>query len=388
MSNRQKIQLTVLVLLNYFVFMMIGNIIGVLLPNWQAEFDLSKGIMTFLGAAFFLAYGLTSLPQGILFEKLGSKKTFLYASILVFTGSLLFALKPTFVVGLISLFIIGTGVTALQMVGNLLVKRIDEDPQKYSRNLTMSQVFCGLGAMSGAFLNSYFTDNFANFHWTTFYYIFAVIILILGVYAAVIHMPDSQEKKSRPAWGDYVSFVLNPQVLLFALGIFIYVGIEVGIANWIKVFMTENHAMASSACDKIIAWYWGLQSVGRFTGGAVLNYISNSKALILYALLALACLLTAIFTPSASVAGGCFMAVGFFTSIMFPTIYSLAINNFSESEDLMSGVLCTAIVGGAVTQVVIGQLAAPLGGLGMSLAIISTISFVYIAFIGLKNMQK
>ncbi len=381
-----KLQLLILLVLNYFTFMLITNIIGVLFVNWEADFRLKPEVSKFLGAAFFIAYGLTSLPNGLLLERIGSKNTFLYAVALIFIGSLIFAMFPSFYTGLFSLFITGAGVTALQIVGNLLVKKVDDDPEKYSRNLTMAQVFCGLGGMSGGLLNSWMSSTFENYNWTIFYYIFAGLILALGILAFFTPMPDSEEKKESPGWGDYIKLLINPTMLMFALGIFIYVGIEVGIANWIVNYLKGNLAYNAGDAGIIFSFYWGAQAIGRFTSGFVLNYLDNSKALILYAISALTSLLVAVFTKSPAIAGMAFIAVGFFTSVMFPVIFSLAVNTFDDKKESVAGILCTAIIGGSVIQLLIGYFANIIS-LNMSLAIISTICFLYIAYIGFNTVK-
>lgn len=395
MFKSNKLGLLVLILLNYFTFMMISSIIGVLLVNWQTDFHLKSSTVVWLGSMFFLAYGLTSLPQGILLEKWGSKKTLLYATSIIFLGALLFAIFPSFYVGLMSLFVIGTGVTALQIVGNLLVKRLDEDPEKYSRNLTLSQVFCGLGAMSGAFLNSYLSVHFTNFQWTTYYYVFAVLMLIMMVLTVSIELPTAPRNNTvRPTTADYLKLIGNPLMLMFAFGIFIYVGIEVGIANWIKAFFQdrftnnfENSQLLLAYGDKIVGSYWLFQSIGRFTSGFVLNYLKTTKALVLYAIGAIIALYIATSTSDAQIAGYSFIAIGFFTSLMFPSIFSMAVNQFSDREDIVAGILCTAILGGALVQLLIGKIA-DYTSLTNSLLIIGSICFGYIASLGLMQMNK
>ena len=129
-KRKPNIQLLALLCLNYFTYSLITNIPGVLLPYWKDSFHLSSMVLTFLGSVFFMAYGLTSFPQGVLLDKFGNKKMFLFGIGLVFLGSIVFAIFPEYVVGLFSLFVIGIGVTALQMVSNLLVKEIDEDETK------------------------------------------------------------------------------------------------------------------------------------------------------------------------------------------------------------------------------------------------------------------
>ena len=100
MNNKQRLQLLILLLLNYFTFALITNIPGALFPFWKADFNLDDSTIRFLGFAFFLAYGLTSLPQGILIDKVGSKTAFIYGSALMAIGSLAFAFFPSFLMGL------------------------------------------------------------------------------------------------------------------------------------------------------------------------------------------------------------------------------------------------------------------------------------------------
>ncbi|MDX1919848.1 MAG: MFS transporter, partial [Candidatus Caenarcaniphilales bacterium] len=181
----------------------------------------------------------------------------------------------------------------------------------------------------------------------------------------------------------------NPLMLLFAGGIFIYVGIEVGIANWISTYLVDKHNMPAVDAAKVVSMYWALQSVGRFSGGVVLNYLNTSKALILYALGCIASLVVAVYAPTALVASVAFVAVGFFTSIMFPSIFSLAVNSFEKKQEpTVAGVLCTAIIGGAITQLLIGWLSGPVGSLGNSLLITGAVSFLYIAYIGINSLKN
>lgn len=384
-------QLLILVCLNFFTLALITNIPGALLPYWKESFNLSSTMVSFLGSAFFLAYGLTSLPLGMLIDKIGNKKTFLFGMSLVLLGSVAFGLVPKYEVGLVSLFAIGIGITALQLAGNLTVKKIDEDPSKYSRNLTTTQVFMGVGGLGGSFLIVYLIKNL-GFPWQSIYFIFAALTLILILFAAATKITESNadsEQKGQVTMKEYAALLKNPLMLFYALGIFIYVGIEVGIATWIASFLVEVHNFAKSNAAMIVGLYWGFQSVGRFVGGFVLNYLETSKALIVYALGCLISLLIAATSASSTVAVVSFIAIGFFTSIMFPSIFSLAVNSFDKrQEGTVAGVLCTAIVGGAVLAPVIGFIGDKTSSLSLGLIITGTISFLYIALIGLKTLKK
>lgn len=392
MNKTQRLQLLIVLLLNYFTFALVTNIPGALFPFWKEDFNLSDSVIRFLGFAFFLAYGLTSLPQGILIDKIGSKKTFIWGASLLVLGSLVFALIPNFTTGLISLFAIGVGVTALQIVGNLLVKKIDEDPSKYSRNLTVAQVFCGIGGFSGGFIISYLKQ--IGLSWNAAYFVAAGLGIVLALFALFTFIPENAEASSeqateKPTMEQYLKLAQNPLMLLFAGGIFIYVGIEVGIANWISTYLVDKYTMPAVDAAKIVSLYWALQSVGRFSGGVVLNFLNTSKALILYALGCLISLVVAVYAPTATIASIAFIAVGFFTSIMFPSIFSLAVNSFDKKQEpTVAGVLCTAIIGGAITQLLIGWLSTSVGSLGTSLLITGAVSFVYIAYIGINSLKN
>ncbi len=387
-KRKTNIQLLALLCLNYFTYSLITNIPGVLLPYWKDSFHLSSMVLTFLGSVFFMAYGLTSFPQGVLLDKFGNKKMFLFGIGLVFLGSIVFAIFPEYVVGLFSLFVIGIGVTALQMVSNLLVKEIDEDETKYSRNLTLTQIFCGVGGLGGGFLIGFLIKDL-GFHWQSIYYVFSILAMIVAVWVFLTNIPEAHDKHdSKPTTNDYINLVKNPLMIMFAMGIFVYVGIEVGVATWISTFLVDKFDMMKSTAAMVVGLYWGFLALGRFAGGILLNYLNTSKALLLYAIGAFISLTLAVVAPDKMVSAICFILVGFFASIMFPSIFSLCVNSFDKKEEgAVAGILCTTIVGGAVTAPVIGFLD-KLTSLPIALIIVGVLSFGYIGFIGLKTLPK
>jgi FHS family L-fucose permease-like MFS transporter len=388
-KSSSRTQLLILLLLNYFTFALVTNIPGALLPFWKSDFTLTDSTVSILGGIFFLAYGLTSLPQGYLIDQIGNKKTFLWGIGLILVGSLLFGFFPSFQVGLFSLFTLGIGVTALQLVGNLLVKKIDNDPSKYSRNLTLTQAFAGIGGAGGGFLIGLLINNF-GLTWQAVYLVFAGLAALVTVLVLLTKIPETKEEADyqKASKEDYFKLAKNPTMLLYALGIFVYVGIEVGIATWISTFLLNKFQLPELDGAKVLSMYWIFQAVGRFSGGLVLNYLPTPKALIVYALACLSCLMIAVFAPTALLSSVFFIAVGFFTSIMFPSIFSLAVNSFDKKEEgVVAGILCTAIVGGSVTNLIIGSISQA-SSLANGLIIAGIISFLYIAFVGFKSLGK
>jgi len=386
----KKFQLLVLLLLNYFVLCLITNITGALLPFWKGDFHLSNTMLSLLGSSFFLAYGLTSLPQGFLLDNIGSKKTFLWGICMVFVGALIFAVMPQYQVGMVSLFIMGIGITALQMVNSLLIKKVNDDPALYTRNMTFAQIFAGMGSASGGLLVGFLIKNM-HLHWQSAYIVFVGLALLLGVFTLITKIPETRNDADyvKPTKADYLKLAKNPLMLMFAVGIFIYVGIEVGIATWIPTFLVENRGIDKILAAQIVSMYWIFQSGGRFIGGFVMNFISAPKALVGYALACLAALILAVYAPSANLSSILFITVGFFTSIMFSSIFSFAVNSFDKSQEgVVAGIMCTAIIGGAVTAPFIGYIATLTHSLGLGMIIGGAISFLYIAFLGLKSINS
>ncbi len=389
-GSKSKIPLFLLLLMNFFTFALITNFVGALLPYWKESFNLSNSIIALLGSAFFVAYGLTSLPQGFLLDSIGNKKTLIWALSLLIGGSVLFGLFPSFEVGIISLFIIGTGVTAIQMVGNLLVKKLDDDPNKYSRNLTFMQALCGVGGSCAGFLIG-LTTNTLGLEWKAAYFIFAGFTTLILLLALAVKIPETEktEQTEKPTAQDYFNLLKNSKMVLFAAGIFIYVGIEVAIYTWLATFLIEVHGFEKATAAGYAGLYWALQAVGRFTGGIVLNFLNTSKALILYSIGCLLSLYIATLAPQGygMVSLVAFIAAGFFTSIMFPSIFTLAVNSFGRRQEAtVAGILCTSIIGGAVITPIVGVISDVTGSLGTGLIVAGTASLLYLAFVGFKTL--
>jgi FHS family L-fucose permease-like MFS transporter len=177
--------------------------------------------------------------------------------------------------------------------------------------------------------------------------------------------------------------------LMFALGIFVYVGIEHGIATWLSTYLIKTFDIVKTDAAKVVSLYWFSQSVGRFSGIIVLNRLSPPKALSIYAIGCILSLAIAITAPMASVAIVGLALVGFFTSIMFPTIFSLAVNSFEpHQEGTIAGILCTAIIGGAVIPPLMGLIGDVTGYLGWGMFVLGLLCFSYIMFIGIQVNRK
>lgn len=367
--------IVILILFIFFVISFLSNILGPIIPDISNSFSLSLGWAGFLPFAFFVSYAVASIPSGILVEKYREKRVLLLAFALAFIGALLFAIKPTFPVALLSLFIIGLGMAMLQVVINPLL-RVAGREENFAFNSVMGQLFFGGASFLSPKLYSYFvahvhTDPNPNFiisilnglvpsdlKWVSVYWTFALIALLMVVIIWFVRFPevvlkDDERIDTGKAFSDLLG---NKKVWLFFLGIFCYVGTEQGIANWTSKFLQIYHNVdpATQGAD-VISYFWGLLTIGCFLGLILLKFFDSRRVLMMFTVGAIISLLSGLFGPL-NVALIAFPAAGFFASVMWSIVVSLALNSVPYHHGTFSGILCTGIAGGAVVPLVIGGL--------------------------------
>jgi len=387
------------IFLAYFTFGMVTNVLGVIIPEVIKQYQLSLFAAGFLAFSFFLAYGLCSIPTGLLMDRFGAKPLVLLGVTLMGLGCLVVAWAQSYPLMLAMIFAVGVGVTVLQTAGNPLIQHLDR-PQNYHRNLTLTIGFCGIGAFLGPFMLAFIRGTGQS--WQSLYIFFAVLSLVLLAPLALSRFPSmATETSDRIRVGQLRRLLKHPLVLTYALGVFFYVGAEVGTASWIVKFFERVHGLtaevahleATSLFGKvlptlpalIVALFWGLQGTGRLVSGAVLNRFGSRRILRLYSFLALACLLVANFGSKIVTAVG-FVACGFFTSVLITLIISGTINSFTENHGTISGVLCTAILGGALVPPLVGWVG---DSFGMHAAMmVPALCFVYVFGLALLGRAK
>jgi MFS transporter, FHS family, L-fucose permease len=193
--------------------------------------------------------------------------------------------------------------------------------------------------------------------------LFAAICLLMVVVIAVSKFPKVELKAEEKAGAltTHVMLFKKRIVLLFFLGMIFYVGTEQGTANNISQFLSIYHGYDPNTTGaNAVAYFWGLMTAGGILGLLLLKVMDSRKVLMIFTILALICLTTALF-GSARMSLYAFPAVGFFASVMYPIIFSLALNSINEHHGSFSGILCTGIIGGAIIPLIIGWLGDHLG---------------------------
>jgi len=372
----------IIVTLLFFMWGLLTSLNDVLIPHLKAVYTLTYVQAMLVQFCFFGAYFIVSLPAGMLIKKIGYQKGAVAGLTIAAAGCALFypAATTGYTLFLIAFFVLAGGITILQVAANPYVTVLG-DPQTASSRLTLTQAFNSLGTtvapalggmliLSGVVLSAsdlallpaaeqaaYHAKEAASVQGP--YLVLAFALLALAVLFAFARLPKIVDAELPGGEAAGWSAVLKHRhLVLGAVAIFLYVGGEVSIGSFLINFLGEGHVAGLSAADAApyVSYYWGGAMVGRFIGFAVMRKVSPGKALAFNSAAVIALVLLAIF-GSGHLAMWSILAVGLFNSIMFPTIFSMALNKLGPLTGQGSGVLCMAIVGGALVPFAQGLLA-------------------------------
>jgi MFS transporter, FHS family, L-fucose permease len=364
-----------LILLIFFVMSFLTNIPGAIIPDIITGFHVSLAVVALLPFFFFSAYGVMSIPAGFLVERYSEKPVMIASFAAGLLGSLCIALNPSFLVVIVASFVIGSGMAALQVAINPLLRVVGGE-EHFAFNSAFAQLVFGAASFVSPRVYSYIVEHRAErssgnsplqilarltpekFSWVAIYWIFAVASLAMIVVIFLSRVPRVERKSDEQAGTlqMYRELLRKPLVWLFFGCVFAYVASEQGTANWISQFLaTYHHANPDTVGANAVSWFWGLLTLGCLVGMGLLKLFDSRYVLIGFSIATLLCLSLALFGP-ADVSVFAFPAMGFCASIMWPVISSLALNSVAEHQGSFAGILCTGIVGGAFGPVIIGRL--------------------------------
>ena len=418
----------------FFLWGFITVLVDSLVPRLKDVFEMSYAKTVLVQFAFFTAFFVVSVPAGAILSKIGYRKGIVLGLIIMALGCLLFypaAEFRNFTIFLIGYFTLAGGITVLQVAANPYVALLGSEEGASSR-LNLSQAFNSLGTTIAPVVGALFllsdsvktseeinvlstlekVDYYAAEAATvqTPFLLIATFIGILAVVFAFIKLPKVMQESPK---GGYLSLLKNKLMLMGALGIFVYVGAEVAIGSFLvnyfddmnlAILVAENDTMMNiantiastfnksfsnsdpkSLLGIFIIFYWGGAMIGRFVGAYLTKIILPGKVLSIFALLAILMIVISINTQGL-LSMWSILAVGLFNSIMFPTIFTLTLEGLGDLKAQASGLLCMAIVGGAIIPFVFGSL---IDNFGFKTAFILTlICYGYIMYYGrLKHMK-
>jgi fucose permease len=404
MKNK-KFGMLALIMLFWFTISFITNILGPLIPDIVDNFHLKDLTMAgFIPTSFFIAYAVMSIPAGILIDRFGEKPVLLGGFLMPFVGTLLFALIPSYPMLLASSFIIGLGMAMLQTVLNPLPRAVGGE-ENYAFVAEVAQFVFGVASFLSPLVYSWLIRNLAEgayvsgqnvlidllakltpteLPWVSLYWVFTALLLLMIVAVAVVRFPQIELKDDERSGSkaSYRSLFGQKKVWLFFFGIFCYVSTEQSVSIYMSTFLSQYHGIDPQTLGaQSVSYFWGLMTVGCLVGMILLKLIDCRRLLRLSGYLALVLLFAALFGP-ASVAVWAFPAIGFAISMMYSIVFSLALNSVAENHGSFAGILCSAIVGGAVGPLVVGFVASHTSLRAAMLLV--ALFIVYITFIGFR----
>jgi FHS family L-fucose permease-like MFS transporter len=396
----------------FFMWGFLTSLNDILIPHLKTVFDLNYAKAMLIQFAFFTSYFVFSLPSGKLIDAVGYKKAMVAGLFTMGIGALLFlpaASVPSFPFFLTALIVLAAGMTILQVSANPYVAILGPEKTAASR-LNLAQAFNSLGttigpklggmlilsgaplaagaiaAMSAPQLQAYRVEQASSVK--TPYLIFALALMALGVAIALFKLPAIASVEQRSGAG-HDTIWNHTHLILGAIGIFVYVGAEVSIGSFLVNYFSQPDIgnMSEQAAAGLLSLYWGGAMVGRFIGSALQQKIAANKILGVAAMIA-ALLVIASMLTFGHVAMWTIIAVGLFNSVMFPTIFTLAIEGLGPLTGDGSGLLVAAIIGGAIIPELQGLIADRIGiHHAFFLPILCYIYIMYYGFIGSQKKE-
>jgi len=385
------------VVILFFAWGFATVLIDTLIPKLKGLFALNYAEAMLTQFAFFLAYLVVSAPAGVLLSRIGYMRGIVVGLSVMIVGCLLFS--PAASMGifwgfLVALFIMAAGITTLQVAANPLIAVLGSPAMSHSR-LNLAQAANSLGTFVGPFVGAAlilkggvgtpdltrlsgealraYRQTEAHAVQAPFLGIAAVLAVLAVVFWSLRNSPSAPSAaRNETSLSSFRLLVTRPRLALGALSIFLYVGAEVSIGSLMVSYLMQPKALAADAATagRLVAFYWGGAMVGRLIGSGVMLKAPAGRVLSICALGAAA--LAGVSAASTGwAAAGTIIAIGLCNSVMFPTIFTLAIEGLGSDTPQGSGLICMAIVGGAIVPLATGALA---DHIGLSLALLAPIA--------------
>ena len=358
----------------FFAWGFVTATIDPLVPLVKSVFTLTYSESLLTQFAFFMSYGIVSLPASSLVARRGSASSIVIALITMVVGCLIIPVATAaraYPLVLVALFVIGSGITLLQVAANPLAAALGT-PERSHMRLVLSQAFNSLGTTIAPFVGAKLllsggvfgggaqdeaalAESLHKIDLASFVLAGAIALLAFGLWRVRAHLTTrSLDADARPH--SPFEALKSRWAVAGAVGIFLYVGAEVSVGSLAINFLVNTLGIPFEDAGHLLSFYWGGAMVGRFIGSILLSRFRAGPLLTGVALIA--CALCAVVSQSGgNVAAVALLSIGLFNSIMFPTIFTLTLERSSATPASTSGLLCMAIVGGALLPQLVGKVA-------------------------------
>ena len=340
-----------------FLVMGFGDAAGPFVGLAKEQFSLSNFAAQLIAFAGFIMFGILSVPVGVFQDKKGKHFVLVMGLSVMMVGVLIptFAGFSTFAAFLLTVLLLGSGATILQVAGNPLMRDVSPEG-KYSRNLSLAQFVKAIGSLSGPVI-PVLALRWFGWSWRAIFPVFSVAIAVTLIAAALMRAPAPAAGHKTATFRSCLGLLGNGYVFVMVLAIFVYVGAEVSVSSGIPLFLQDQYNLDIAKTGLLGTGLFFLAlTIGRFSGGVVLNWTKPRTFLIITCLLSILGLV-GLFVPSKSIAVAGFFVTGLGFANVFPLIFSITVDRMPEHANALSGLMVTAIVGGAFLPPLMGLIA-------------------------------
>ena len=369
-----------------FLAMGFGDAVGPFVGLAKNEFTLSNTMAFLIPFMGFIMFGILSVPMGIFQARKGKKFVLLLGLSIMLLGIVIpiFSLS-TFVMFLLTVLLLGAGATVLQVAGNPIMRDVSEEG-KFSRNLSLAQFVKAIGSLSGPVIPA-LAAAYWGMDWKILFPIYAIALGITIVAISSLKVEEKKYDNSEPVTlASCLSLLKNGYVFMMVAAIFLYVGAEVCMSSGIPIYLENQFGIDIKELGMLgTGLFFTTLMIGRFLGGVILNWISPQKFFVITVIISLAAIL-GLFTGIAGIVVASVILLGLGFANIFPLVFSIAVDAMPEKTNELSGLMVTAIVGGAFIPPIMGLVADNTSVLfGF---IVPLLAMVYIGWTSLKVFKS
>jgi len=339
-----------------FIAMGFADAVGPFVSLAKNEFQLSNAVAALIPFAGFSMFGLLSVPVGVFQDKRGKKFVLMMGLVVALLGLLNATFLLTSFAGfIVTVLLVGAGAAILQVAGNPIMRDVSEEG-KYSRNLSLAQFTKAIGSLSGPVIPVVAAKYFGA-DWKVIFPIYTVAMLVAIIAVVPLRVQERDTGHRAATFRSCLALLRNGYVLAMVLAIFFYVGAEVSVSAGIPLYLKERFDIDINKVGLLgTGLFFTALTIGRFSGGVILNWMPARKFFVATCAVSILGLL-GLFLPNETIAVASFFVTGLGFANIFPLVFSITVETLPEHTNELSGLMVTAIVGGAFLPPLMGVVA-------------------------------
>jgi MFS transporter, FHS family, L-fucose permease len=384
-EKKIKLQWIVPVLLSFFV-MSFCDLVGTGVDHVKTDFHLSNTLAQLIPSAVFLWFLLLSVPFGILQDRIGKRKVLNLGMIITTLGLLIPFIYYSFPTALVAFAFLGIGNTIVQVSANPLLVDVVPD-SKRSSFLSFSQFVKAIGSMVAAPLAGWVASRFGD--WRIVFIVFGVVSILAILWLSMTPIEETKNNETRATFSSSFSLLGNRFITMMVAGIFLVVGIDVGMNSSIGQLLLEKFHCPQSTADYGHSVYFLGKMIGTFCGAFILALVSSRKLFIWSSIAGIVSIVALMLVPSANSALVVSFIIGLGFSNIWPLIFSLTVEKYPQRSNEVSGLMIMAIFGGAVVPIIIGRLSDKINvTAGIGVLLLCAAYLVLLSFMSAKKREE